>query len=269
MLESSPQPRPLDPPGSHNPAKPRLRIHRRRRSQSRHSGSESTQAPVVPPGTRPWAPSCESSSVRDASGTTPRDDAASSQANPRTPRRTTPPMAAGIRTPRGSRLQVPPIPGSSRGNRPPGPPPKRLSGSRNDNASSDRPMAESSAYGHGCTSSDGRRQVTPRAGAERRSRGLTRRRPSDTPAPCPPSGNDRSVREIRSPVARNNPRNQSSDNPGNNTGRGQRIAATLNRAFASRCPENPVPGALPIGLTPPAEPSGWPTLSAIGDREPL
>ncbi len=46
--------------------------------------------------------------------------------------------------------------------------------------------------------------------------GLTRRRPSDTPAPCPPSGNDRSVRQIRAPITRNNPGNPSSDNPVNN-----------------------------------------------------
>ncbi len=80
-------------------------------------------------------------------------------------------------------------------------------------------MAESSAYGLGCPSSEGRRRVTRRGRSEAKETrsGLTRRRHSDTPAPYNPSGNDRSVREIRPNGARNNPGNQRSDNPKNNT----------------------------------------------------
>ena len=67
-----------------------------------------------------------------------------------------PPDAANATRPqasRGSRFAVPPTPRGSR-EPPSGTTPKnRASGSSNDNASSDRPMAESCAYGHGGTAS--------------------------------------------------------------------------------------------------------------------
>ena len=76
----------------------------------------------------------------------------------------------GRRAVPGSRFPVPLNPRSWTGHHSREPPPNRPSGSGNDNASSGRPMAESSAYGHGCTPSEGRRRVTRRAEAKRRSR---------------------------------------------------------------------------------------------------
>ncbi len=96
-----------------------------------------------------------------------------------------------------------------------------------------------------------------RSEAEEPRSGLTRRRPSDTPAPCPPSGNDRSVREIRAPVTRNNPGNPSSINPGNNNGLEERLLDLHRRvqSGAYRAPpvrrvEIPKPdgGTRPLGV---------------------
>ena len=78
-------------PETPNGASSRRSPKRRRRSPS----ARSANAPL--PGTRPSAPSCESSSAKGASGTTPRGATASSQATPRRPRR--PPTAAATPTP--------------------------------------------------------------------------------------------------------------------------------------------------------------------------
>ena len=139
--------------GVDSPPRPRQRPPRRAARRRRFPVRDLLVPLKGVPGTTPSAPSCERWCARGASTTTPRDATASSPANPKRPRRSTPPTVAAPRVSRGSRFPVPLIPrgfeGTALGN--------RLSGSGNDNAWSDRPMAESCAYGHGCTPSDGRR----------------------------------------------------------------------------------------------------------------